>query len=242
VSGGLEQLLTVQDHDTALDQLHHRRETLPEKAELARVADDLAAIEAYLADVVGRRDVVAARQKRLEDEIAGLEAKVAELDARLYSGAVTVPRELQAMQADIDSLKRRRSSLEDGVLEAMEEREPLDGEVASLEGSRQRLDEEAQRLRAAIAEAEADIAGEIETVEDLRREAAAGLPDDLAELYDSLRPKFGGVAVARLEPGGRCGGCHLTLPATEVARIKREPPDAVIRCDQCGRLLVRTTD
>ena len=53
-----------------------------------------------------------------------------------------------------------------------------------------------------------------------------------------LRAKLGGVGAARLV-NGRCTGCHLTLPATELDRIRREPPDALIRCDQCGRVLVR---
>ena len=38
---------------------------------------------------------------------------------------------------------------------------------------------------------------------------------------------------------GRCSGCHLALPATEIDRIKREAPDTIVLCDQCGRILVR---
>jgi predicted nucleic acid-binding Zn-ribbon protein len=95
-------------------------------------------------------------------------------------------------------------------------------------------------LRAEIAAAESDIVAELETVEDLRAEAAARIPAQLSSLYEQLRAKLGGVGAARLEPGGRCGGCHLTLPATEVARIKRGSADAVVQCDQCGRILVRS--
>jgi predicted nucleic acid-binding Zn-ribbon protein len=64
------------------------------------------------------------------------------------------------------------------------------------------------------------------------------VPADLTRLYDDLRRKLGGVGAARLV-NGRCSGCHLTLPATELDRIRREPPEALIRCDQCGRVLVR---
>lgn len=156
----------------------------------------------------------------------------------MYSGAVTVPRELQALSADVDSLKRRRSMLEDEVLEAMTEREPLDQEVADLEAERQRLDAEGSRLRATVAELQAGIDADLATEEVQRAAAASGLPADLTALYEQLRAKYGGIGAAPLV-GGRCSGCHLSLPATEVDRIKREPPDALIRCDQCGRILVR---
>jgi len=233
-----DDLLVVQEHDTAVDRLRHRRVTLPERAELARVEDDLASLERTLADVVVRRDEVAARQKRLEADLAAVEAKIAEIENRLYSGAVTVPRELQAMQAEVDSLGRRQSSLEDDVLEAMTEREPLDEEVAGLEATRAAHDQDGARLRAAIVEAEVAIDAELAGEQQARVAAAASIPAELGTLYEDLRRRLSGVGAARLV-NGRCSGCHLTLPATELDRIRREPPDTLIRCDQCGRILVR---
>ena len=231
-------LLRLQEHDTAVDQLRHRRATLPELAQLARLEDDLAALERMLAAVTAERDEVARRQKRLEDELAGVETKIADIRGRLYSGAVTVPRELQAMQAEVDALGRRRSALEDEVLEAMTEREPLDQQVADMEASGARHDQEGARLRAAVAEAQAGIDAELAAEAAAREEAAAGVTPDLSRLYEQLRARLGGVGAARLL-NGRCTGCHLTLPATELDRIRHEPPDALIRCEQCGRVLVR---
>lgn len=233
-----DDLLRVQEHDTAIDRLLHRRATLPELAELTRIEDELVGLERDLADVGGRREEVLTRQRRLEAELAAVEAKIAEIEARLYSGAVTIPRELQAMQAEVESLKRRRSSLEDDVLEAMTEREPLDEEVARLETGRAERDQQAGGLRAAAAEAEVAIDAELAREREARAAAASGVPADLTRLYDDLRRKLGGVGAARLV-NGRCSGCHLTLPATELDRIRREPPEALIRCDQCGRVLVR---
>ena len=218
--------------------MRHRRETLPELAELTQVEASTVANEAALADACARRDEVAERQRRLEGDLALVEAKVAEVERRLYSGTVTVPRELQAMQTDRDLLRRRQSTLEDEVLETMGEREPLDEEVISLEAERRRLDGEGERLRAAVAEAQVEIDAELAAEEAKRADAAIGLPADLTSLYERLRARHGGVGAAPLV-GGRCNGCYLTLPATEVDRIKREPPDALVTCDQCGRILVR---
>lgn len=167
-----------------------------------------------------------------------MEAKIKEAEARLFSGSITAPRELQALQADVESLRRRAGTLEDGVLEAMTEREPLDEQIGQLEARRAQLDGDGARLRVARAEAEAAIDAQVATEAAARTQAAAALPADLSRLYEDLRRKLGGVGAARLVQG-RCTGCHLALPATEVDRIRREPPDTLVRCDQCGRILVR---
>ncbi len=228
----------VQGHDTAIDRLRHRRETLPEMAELVHVEQSTVANDAALTEMAAQRDDAVRRQSRLEDDLASVEARIAEVDRRLYSGAVTIPRELQAMQADRDLLHNRQSSLEDEVLGAMGEREPLDEAVSALEAERRRLDGEGSRLRAAVAEAQVTIDTELVGEQALRAESALGLPADVVALYEQLRARHGGVGAAPLV-GGQCHGCYLALPATEVDRIKREPPDALVTCDQCGRILVR---
>jgi predicted nucleic acid-binding Zn-ribbon protein len=233
-----DDLLAVQEHDTAVDQLRHGRATLPERAQLDALAERLVTLEATVAEIGGRRDEVARRQQKLEDELASLEEKLVMLEKRMYSGSITAPRELQAMQADAEALKRRQSSLEDQVLESMGEREPLDLQLDGLDADRRALDTESSGLRAAIAEAESAIDAELASEEAARDRAIAAIPPDLLSLYEDLRARLGGIGAARLVKGS-CTGCHLALPATEVDRIKRESPDVVIRCDQCGRILVR---
>jgi len=233
-----DDLLRVQEHDTAADRLRHRRQTLPELAELAASEDELARVEATLAEVAEAAAEAARAQRRLEGELSVVEAKVAELDGRLYSGAITVPRELQALQGEGAALRERLSTLEDEVLEAMGRREPLDAEVTALGRRREELDADGARLRAAVAEAQAGVDRELAAELDARQVAAGDIAPDLAGLYEQLRARLGGVAAAPLV-NGRCGGCHLALPATEVARLRKEPPDTLVRCEQCERILVR---
>lgn len=234
----LDLLLDVQEHDTKIDQLVHRRASLPERAELQDVQQRVAALEAERAEVGGPLEGIAARETKAEEDIAAAEKRITEIDARMTSGAVSASRDLQAMSEEIKHLRERISSLEDIGIEALEEREPLDAELARIDGALATLTVDAERLRAAIAEAEAAIEAEIQTVRSEREQLAAQLPADLADTYGRLRARLGGVGAARLE-GSRCTGCHLTLPATEVDRLKREPADALVFCDQCGRILVR---
>ena len=231
-------LLRVQDHDTAADRLRHRRQNLPELAELRATEDELVRLEATLTEVGANAAEAARLQRRVEGELALLESKLAELDAKLYSGAVTVPRELQAMQTEGDALRQRRTSLEDEVLESMSARETLDEQAADLERRRTELDAEGARLRVAVAEAEAEVDRQLAAEVEARAAAATLIPPDVEALYEQLRARLDGIAAAPLV-NGRCGGCHLALPATEVARLRKEPADTLVRCEQCERILVR---
>lgn len=231
-------LLVVQEHDTAADQIVHRRKALPERGELEKVMAEVAEVEAQVTEVEGRRHELARSQQRLEDEIATVSGKAAQHDANLYSGTVTNPRELQSMQEEITALKRRISQLEDQELEVMEQIEPLDAELATLATRRDELDQRGSGLRAQIAEAEVALDAELATVHAERAEAAAGIDAELLAQYETLRPRSGGIAIARMV-GGSCGGCHLALSAMEVDRIRRLPPEEPATCEECGRLLAR---
>jgi len=131
-----ERLLAVQELDTAADVLRHRRDTLPERAELEAHQAALAAIEAEAAPVREQRHAVARAQQAIEDEIASLAAKADATNATMYGGSVTNPRELQSLQQELDALARRRAELEDQVLERMVEAEPLDAELDGLAAQR----------------------------------------------------------------------------------------------------------
>lgn len=233
-----EAVLAVQDHDTALDRLRHRRSHLPERRDLAAAGQRSAALEAALAEAGARRGEVVGRQSRLEEAAGAVDRRIREMEARLYSGEVTATRELLAMTGEIESLKRRRASLDEEMLAALEEEEPLAAEVEGLEAGLAAAAAEVARLRSALAEAERAVDAEAEAEAEARAGAAASVADGLLSTYEALRARLGGVGAARLV-GASCSGCHLTLPAQELARIRREAPDALVLCDQCGRILVR---
>ena len=231
-------LLTVQEHDTHADQLIHRSQTLPARAQLTDVEGKVAKVDAEIAEVDERLGALGRSQQRLEDEIASLRMRAGQADKQLYSGSTNNPRELQALQDDIESIKRRINKLEDDELDVMEATEPVDAEKAVLVGRRDKLDEQAVALRAELAETETDIEAELAGVREQREIAAKAVPEELWAEYDRLRASLGGIAIARLV-GSTCQGCHLGLSAVEVDRIRKLSLDEPVHCEECGRLLVR---
>jgi uncharacterized protein len=234
----LHVLLDLQAHDTTADQHRHRRANLPERAQLTAATKALAALDADIAGVAAEHDGLAREQKRVEDEVATIEAKAVAEDGRLYSGSVTAAKDLQAIQDEIGALRRRQGTLEDEVLELMVLIEPLDAQLATLATRRAALQADVHRLQAAIAAAEAEIDGQLAVVAGERAALVADVPAATLAEYESLRKSLGGVAVAKLE-GASCRGCHLQLSAVELDRIRKLPRDEVVHCEECGRILVR---
>ena len=229
-------LLELQKVDSRIHRLEHRLANLPEAAEL----EQLQARRGELAATIDEaRTVVhdhARHQKRLEDEIDSIVAKLKQEDLRLYGGTVTNPRELAAMQGEIEALRRRQSSLEDEDLEVLEARETAEGRLRDLEG-------EAEALDASIAEAsgrrDVAVAGIDEELAEARGERGTWAPRfdaGLLGLYDRLRDQMIDHVAAAPLVDGSCQGCHMRLPSQEYERVRDST--GLIRCDECGRILV----
>ncbi len=236
----LEQLLVVQAHDTTLDQLRHRRATLPEREVVTAAEAVIKGLAGPIGEVRARHDEVARDVKRLEDEASAAQAKADEVDAAMYSGTVTSPKELQAMQADLEQIRRHQRALEDRELEFMEQQEAVDADLAALGTQMEAAEADIVAARAAIDAAEAVIDEEIATESAARAEAASGIPETLLATYERCRAAAKGIGVARLV-GQTCQGCRLTIPASEVDHMRHAADgDPVSHCDNCGAILVLT--
>ncbi|MCY3577212.1 MAG: C4-type zinc ribbon domain-containing protein [bacterium] len=234
-----QRLLSVQDHDTRIDQLRHRLDTLPEKASLTAAQQACQQIHNQRAVKQVQRLELQRDLKRNEDELAVVESRVKRENDRLYSGEVTGTRELLTLQEEVDGLRSRCSDMESDALGLMEAIEEVDAEVESLEASLIAAESEVAVAQQKLAEAEAVVQAEIDQEAAARSSEAEEIPEAALTSYDGLRVRMGGVAVARLR-NGTCEGCHLALSAMELDRIRHAPANELCHCEECGRILVRT--
>ena len=230
-------LLQVQEHDTVLDQLRHRIEAMPERAELADVRARQSALVAATAQIQIQVDALTGRQRELEQQIAASAKRRHDIEERMRTGGVTAARDLQAMDHEVGQLVERQRTLEDDELLLMEEEEPLDLALVANAATATVLEAEAARLVATVAANEVELRAAMAETEIARADRASGLPEELAERYERLRSHLGGVGAARLV-GERCDGCHLTLSSVEVERLHQLPADTFATCPQCDRILV----
>jgi predicted nucleic acid-binding Zn-ribbon protein len=236
----LRVLLALQGLDAEADALHARRAGLAERAALAADQAELGAL-AHAREEAGARRVALGREERHAEElVADVEARAREVESTLYSGKVTVIRELEALQAELRDFQRRLAAREDEELAVMEREEQLDAEIAAMDRRRQQLEARAAELRVALAAAETQIDAELARIDAQRAALLPRVPEATLAAYERLRalPRLSGRVAVPLEAGS-CSGCRMALPIAMASRIQGEPSDVTVLCPHCGRLLVR---
>jgi hypothetical protein len=230
----LADLLDLQDVDLQIDRLLHRRQSLPE-LDGYREAD--ARLQALTADRDAAADVL--RQTALESDKTSGELDIAQQrlateENRLYAGGLSA-RDADYMRREVEMLRRKKSEMEDRLLELMEAREQQEAALRVLESAVEVLAAEKGGFEGVIAEAWREIDAELARREASKADIVPLVEEGLLALYEDLRPlKDGGVAVARLVEGV-CGACHLTLTAAEQLEVKATDPP---RCLHCRCILV----
>ena len=218
----LQRLLQLQDLDSAITRLQHRRANLPERAELESVEEALAVLAARAQELGEQNEQLNTRQAGLEGQIATTAGRRQALEDRMYAARGSAARDLQAMEGEVRHLSQRRAELEEAELEVMIEREPIDAALAEVGDEQAKLGESAASLREVVAATETGLDRELSVLGSDRGPAAAGLPEDLLERYEGLRKRLGGVGAARL------GGQPLRrVPSrAAVGRGRPYPPPA----------------
>jgi predicted nucleic acid-binding Zn-ribbon protein len=234
-------LLDLQELDTALDRLAHRRRTLPELAEIDRLDARLAELRDLIVGAETELSDAEREQRKVENDVDMVVTRMTRDQQRLDTGSVSSAKELENLQHELGSLAKRQSDLEDLVLEHMERTGTLESRLAELRSEQQSAaaDLAAATERRDVAFAEIDSNATARSGE--RGGLAAELPEDLLALYEKVRAASGGQGAAVLHRG-QCQGCHLTLPPTDLSRFRAAPEDEVLRCEECRRILVRRPD
>jgi uncharacterized protein len=239
--GSQARLLDLQALDSSLDRLDHRRATLPELATIEALSSRVREVSDALVVAETLESDLGREQRKAEGDVDQVRARSDRDQQRLDAGQVSSPRELENLQSEIGSLARRRSDLEDVVLEIMERREAAQADMSSLGAEREKLTAELTAVTARRDEVFAEIDAEIAASRSARAAVAPDVGADLLALYEKIRASSDGVGAAALHRG-RCEGCHLTVNPSELGQMRAAAPDAVLRCEECRRILVRTPD
>ncbi len=232
---GEDRLLELQELDSTIDRLEHRRRQLEEGEEVAAARAVAEEAESRLGEIRLALDAVEAEQRRLEHEIESLEQKAAADEKRMYDGSIANPKELEALQHEIGSIRERKSRTEDELLERMERLEELEARAT-------RAEQEVAEARAKLDSIGGDAARELDEVLARLTDARATrdalsleLDEALLELYEELRVQKKRVGAAAIVDGV-CQACHEKLSALELDRLKHA--EGVKRCEYCRRIVV----
>lgn len=229
-------LADLQKTDSAIDLLLHKREALPERAQLTEAIDLLGKIETIDAQATKIHDAAAREQKRIEDELASVNAKIEKEEKLLFSGNVRNPKELANLEAEVRSLKKKSGDTETELLVAMEATEAAQNKLSQIAEKRESFETRKAHVTERIAAHEADIDEQVAELKENREGIAAALPADLLDNYEKMRAQKAGVAIAHMIEGGICSGCHRGLPASDLDHYHKLHD--LYPCPNCKRLIL----
>ena len=234
-----EDLLELPVVDRKLAQLAKESSTSELKTNATQARQAVVSAEEALVDTRTRIKDLEREVARAENDVETVRSRIARDQQTLDSGAAT-PKQLTDIQHELESLGRRQAELEDVELEIMERMEEATSGLASAESL---LDESRTRAEETAAQWDRrsdEIASETVALQGRRAELVAALPDDLVALYEKVRDRSGvGAGLLR---HGRCGSCQLQLSASDLSRIREMAADEVVRCEECGAIMVRTEE
>lgn len=237
--GAQLRLLALQQLDSALAQLLHRRKTLPEHDQLAAAERDRDVVESELIQAETEVSDLTGDQTKAEADLEPVRQRLARDQARIADGTVPDPRQLEGLIAEVDHLKKRISDLEDAELEIMERLEAATARAQELNGRAKQSTAEVDRITAERDTKVAAINAEATELKSERTASAPELPADLLALYEKVRAGHGGIGAAELR-NRRCTGCQLEINAAELRIFAAAADNEVLRCEECSRILVRT--
>ncbi len=225
------QLYQLQKIDTQIDRTTTR---------LAEIARELAADETVRA---AQQNLEAAKRaqykvqqnlRSIEQDAQAVRIKINTSESSLYGGKIRNPKELQDIQTEIASLKKRHAALEDSQLEAMLELDEAESELKSAETALTATQATHTSQQAGLLGEQSQLQKKMDRLQ-VERSATLGsiLPENL-EIYERLRKQKRGVAVAAIEDNA-CAGCGTSIRPAELQSARS--PDQMAYCSTCGRIL-----
>jgi len=228
-------LTELQEHDLAILRLERELEEMPEKRGILTARAKLADVERIrerTAEAIRAMDAVS---KRLEDQIEALGVKMDAEQAKLVSGQIASPKELQSVAMELDALRRRVAGLEVQLLAEMQKRENGDAQLAKIDAALEAGHRTEATLTERFKEHGSSVLDRIGVEKRAKAALLASVEESMRTRYESLRETRHGIAVGTLD-GSMCGACRVTLPAGKVAALEAGPD--IGACPSCGRILI----
>lgn len=235
-----ERLLELQKIDTQILQGEHRRKTLPELAEINRLANEVAELSKQRDELAVEHGDIKRELAKAEEDVEQVRVRKQKDEARLASGTGS-PKDLENLQHEVATLERRIAALEEVELEVMVRFDDAGQVIAALAEKISGIESEKAALDAVVSVKLDEIKNELTKLQSDRKDLSSTIDGELIKLYEKIRSDQGGMGAAEIIRR-RCTGCQLDLTAADAARFAATAADEVIRCEECRRILVRSAD
>ena len=231
IKDDLAVLYQLQQTDSAIDE---REALLADIDDGTAAGEALAAAQAALDEAEEELRTLQSRHRDLELELKGIDEEKKEKSDRFYGGTVGDPKELEALQMKLEELERNTNRVEDNILEVLDAIEQAQKAVEERTAERDAAQAAHQEVTTTYQQQTQKARNELEELRARREELVGDVPPALLKQYEQMREHLQGVAIVAVS-GSVCAGCHVSVPSTSLARIRRG--NEIIKCESCRRIL-----
>ena len=224
-------LYRLQQLDNQIDKIEKRLTSI---AGILKDNKNIVQAEANLELVQEKHSSALKQLRHAEDAVRSQKIKIEYNQTNLYAGRIQNPKELQDLQHESVALSKLLAQLEESQLDIMIKVEEIEAEVRKAQDFLAAVQKEFTDHSGHLMEEQAQLSRDRDSSLVERNAVASTIPPDELSIYESLRPKRGGIAVARVQ-NKSCTACGTTLSATLLHDARN--PTSLTYCDTCSRIL-----
>lgn len=186
----------------------------------------------YLKEVADSISELKKKKKDLEWEINDIRKNTSQISTKLYGGTVKNPKELISFEQELTDLKKKLSGKEDVLIELMSDEEAENEKLKTLNEKVKSLEHKWEKQKESLISEKVNIEKHIDYLGKQRNTIVSDLDPESLKLYDRIFTRKG-CAIVRIEQG-RCQGCRLALPMSDLQRARS---GNIVQCSSCGMIL-----
>lgn len=228
--GVLDELIKLQEVDSALLELEYLKGDLPRKVE--EMTERIDHLAASIQQSEARLTEIDLEIRKIQGMESDRKSKVEKLQDQLY--LVKTNKEYDALMAEIDHLKNEIDEEELRELELSEEHDRLEEQLKLDKSQNEETAVELERQKKELEKTIQSTEEEHKTLSAKRNEISPNIDARHMGLYDRVRKARDGVAVVPVK-NHSCGGCHSHLTSQLVVEIRNG--ERVTQCNSCQRML-----
>ena len=233
----LETLNALVDADRWIERVRGQKSQLPELKELGVLESEMKSVASQLSELNEAMLPIKAELSGATSLVIQMTERRQELEHRLAAPSAT-PKELVVVQTELDHVNTQLNYAQSREVEYFLELEPMELELESVSERAKEMIARRNELRESVAELSATLEEELNALVQGRVPLVENVPTPLRDLYERARSHVGGGVGAARVVSGRCEGCHIELSPLDVDRLKKTTESNLMRCPECGRLLL----
>lgn len=234
--GKLDALWAYQEAEQQKAQVEAAIRSTPSRQRFNKLHKLLKTQQEIIAKLTGDMDTRTAQLEKLAEQAAKLQERL-EIETSEYdtirNDEESTAEEMTELRGDIEKLNREIASVVREIKNLQSEGEKAEEEYQQTRVTAGKAKKEYDQLRVVCEQERDQSAGELKEKDDILAKLAKDVDPAMMERYEKVKQHHP-LPMARVVEA-KCSGCNMSLPMVVLKKLATN--DAIVECENCGRIL-----